>query len=107
MIVSSIDVGREDEATGGSSRDVDDERPQSSGGPATTAPVGQQPSPTQTHPLPLRLLPRLAAQRRATQLTGMVVGSPLSRVVVVVVVVVVDIDAQAACDAIVATPGEW
>jgi len=36
--------------------------------------------------------------------------SPLSRVVVVfvvVVVVVVDIDAQAACDATVATPGEW
>ena len=34
--------------------------------------------------------------------------SPLSRVVVVdVVVVVVDIDAQAACDSTVATPGEW
>ena len=34
--------------------------------------------------------------------------TPLSRVVVVVViVVVVDIDAQAACDATVATPGEW
>jgi len=32
--------------------------------------------------------------------------SPLSRIVVVVVVVV-DIDAQAACDATVATPGEW
>jgi len=31
--------------------------------------------------------------------------SPLSRVVVVVVVV--DIDAQAVCDATVATPGEW
>jgi len=31
---------------------------------------------------------------------------PLSRVVVVVVVVV-DIDAQAACNATVATPGEW
>jgi len=37
-------------------------------------------------------------------------GTPLSYVVivvVVVVVVVVDIDAQAACDATVATPGEW
>jgi len=33
-------------------------------------------------------------------------SGPLSRVVVVVVVVV-DIDAQAACDATVATPGEW
>jgi len=33
--------------------------------------------------------------------------SPLSRDVVIVVVVVVDIDAQAACDATVATPGEW
>jgi len=31
----------------------------------------------------------------------------MSCVVVVVVVVVVDIEAQAACDATVATPGDW
>jgi len=65
-----MSAGREDEATGDASRDVDDERPQSSGGPPTAASVGQQLAPSETDALPLRLLRRVTTQRRTTQLAG-------------------------------------
>jgi len=63
-------IGRENEKTGSASRDVDDERTQSAGSSSTTASVGQQPSPAEIISLPLRLLRRVATERRTTQLTG-------------------------------------
>jgi len=65
-----VSIGREDEATGSSTRDVHHERSQSSGGTSTTSSVGLQSTSSEARSLPLRLLRRFAAQRRTAELTG-------------------------------------
>jgi len=65
-----MSAGREDEATGSASRDVDDERSQSSGRSPSTASVGQQPQSTATVSFPLRMLRVCATQRQTAQLAG-------------------------------------